>query len=143
MNQGERVKEPREMNDKHAQFHWAEGNKFALEFCKSLFLFNSTLAVSLIAYTASISKIQLSSDTWHHRAAIFSFLISAALAIITFFLGYLINLQHGNSYKQKTYAEYDRVWRSANRIQIASYVLLVLVLAAMGFGLHQLYIAFS
>ena len=48
-------------DEETAKFHYAEGNKFGLEFAKSLFLFNSALLVALIAYVAA------KTDTRRHR----------------------------------------------------------------------------
>ena len=131
-----------ENNNKNAQFHWGEGNKFALEFCKTLFLFNSTLAASLIAFIASVSKEPIMQANWHLKAAIFAILVAATLAVFSFALGYFINLKHGNSYKMNNPEAENELWNSGNRTQNDLYALILIILIVMVFGLYQIYQAF-
>jgi len=122
---------------KKAEFHWAEGNKFALEFCKSMFLFNSTISAALIAYIANqeSKSIAITSD---QMLCILAFLTAAVLAIATFGLGYFINLQHGNACQKSDSTQDDTIWDMANKIQLALYVLFFLIFSVIGVGLKEL-----
>ena len=125
--------------EKNVQFHWSEGNKFALEFCKSFFLFNSALSASLLAYLANNSKTIEVESASNLKVAIFIFLIVTAFSIILFLLGYLINLRHGNSYKQDNEDDSDRIWKSANRLQLVGYFFLALVIFVFAVGFYYLF----
>jgi len=125
--------------EKNAQFHWGEGNKFALEFCKSFFLFNSALAASLLAYLANHSKTISVDSVYNLKVAIFVFLLVTAFSIILFLLGYLINLRHGNSYKQNSKIAADKIWKSANRIQLVGYFFLALIIVVFAVGFYFLF----
>ena len=142
MDAPEQTLKERELENKNAQFHWGEGNKFALEFCKTLFLFNSTLAASLIAFIASVSKEPIIQANWHLKAAIFVILVAATLAVFSFALGYFINLKHGNSYKMNSSEAESELWNSGNRTQTVFYALISIIFFVMGFGLYQIYQAF-
>jgi len=53
MDKRESYQKTKEHSDKNAQFHWTEGNKFALESFKSLFLISSGGAVAVLGYSAT------------------------------------------------------------------------------------------
>lgn len=131
-----------ERREKSAQFHWAEANKFALEFCKSLFLFNTGLAAALLAFLGSSHKNPASAVSPGLRCSIFLFFLAGALAALSFSVGYLVNLFHGNSYRAATHAEYSQAWKRANRAQVYVYILFFAVAVTMGFGFFMLYQSF-
>ena len=53
MDQSELAHKQKERSDKCAHFHWSEGNKFALESFKSIFLISSGGAVAVLGYSAT------------------------------------------------------------------------------------------
>ncbi len=77
---------------KNAQFHWAEGNKFALEFFKSMFLLSATLSAALIGLMAT-NKGAVTHLYW----PIGILLTTAGLAVFALIICYFINLHYGNA----------------------------------------------
>ena len=78
-----------------AHFHWSEGNKFALEALKSIFILNSSIAAALIAFTATTKAF-----LWCFVAAACIFFVAAILAVVLLTMGYYVNLRQGNSYNR-------------------------------------------
>lgn len=134
--------EPTE-NQKNAQFHWGEGNKFAIEFCKSLFLFNSTLAGSLIVYIATTHESENINTLSHISNAVFWLLAAAVLTLVIFAMGYFINLQHGN-YHISSNSNRNKIWDFANVIQIILYLFVFCIfLFIMTQAFFNLFVAFK
>jgi protein-S-isoprenylcysteine O-methyltransferase Ste14 len=112
---------------KNAQFHWAEGNKFALEFFKSLFLLSGTLSAALIGLLAT-NKDSGAYLFW----PITILLAGACLSILALIICYFINLNYGN-------AELDPKKRQiATRAHTFMYFYSVAVLIVFGYGMFEL-----
>ena len=104
-------------DEETAKFHYTEGNKFGLEFAKSLFLFNSALVVALIAYVTAKND-NTASSLWVKRA-ILAFWLAWAVSIAVFAFGYLVNLHQGNSHTARARGDKKEVaeaWRRAGRL---------------------------
>jgi hypothetical protein len=114
-----------------AKFHYIEGNKFGLEFAKSLFLFNSALVVTLIGYIgAQKSVVDAITLLWIERA-IAAFWLAWAVSIFLFAFGYLINMHQGNSLRAPdTKAEND-AWGRAQGLTRGIYGLAIVVILLM------------
>ncbi len=117
------------MNDqtKNAQFHWAEGNKFALEFFKSLFLLSGTLSAALIGLVAT-NKDSGAYLFW----PITILLAGACLSIFALIVCYFINLNYGN-------AEFNPEKRPiATKTHSFMYFYSAFVLIVFGYGMLEL-----
>jgi hypothetical protein len=121
-------------NEQRAYFHFGEGNKFALESAKSLFLFNSTLVIALIGFMGATKLLKI----WIVAATLI-FLLVATIGVTILGLGYVINLREANSYLSDDKDHKDNLWKSANElikkigwlVQI-SFALMVLGIACLG-----------
>jgi hypothetical protein len=123
-------------DEETAKFHYAEGNKFGLEFAKSLFLFNSALVVALIAYVAQ-KDLPPNTTLWIERAIAW-FWGAWAVSIFVFALGYLVNLHQGNSHRGRASGDKKlgaEAWRRAESLSriIYSVAAAVAVLVSVGF----------
>lgn len=108
-----------------AKFHYAEGNKFGLEFAKSLFLFNSALVVALIAYMAK-ENLPPRTTLWIGKAIV-AFWLAWAVSIGVFAFGYLVNLNQGNSHRAPDAKAKDEAWHRAQRFSGAIYTAAIVV----------------
>ena len=102
-------------HEETAKFHYAEGNKFELEFAKSLFLFNSGLIVALIAYVAARTNTA-TPLLWVMRAILWLGL-AWAVWIFVFAFGYWVNLEQGNSHRTQASGKMalaDKAWLTPN-----------------------------
>jgi len=117
-----------------AKFHYTEGNKFGLEFAKSLFLFNSALVVALIGYLGAKSFTNETTPFWIERAILF-FWLAWGVSIFLFAFGYLINVHQGNSLRAPDAEAEDEAWRRAQRLTrgICGIATFVIVLMSVGF----------
>lgn len=127
-------------NLENAKFFWEEGNKFALEFCKSIFLFNSAITIALIAYKGSTLLSLTGCKIYYINNSIFWFILAFALSLIFFAAGYFINLNHANNfYNEKIKNTFDL----GNKIQNFSYIALFVLFLFMSLGGNSLYAAFK
>jgi hypothetical protein len=117
-------------DEQTAKFHYAEGNKFGLEFARSLFLFNSALVVALIGFMGA-KKPNPTASRWIEDAIMwFSFVW--IVSILLFGIGYFINLYQANSYREPS----ARYWERAEKLHfygINGLSIAVIVLLAVGF----------
>jgi amino acid permease len=123
-------------NEQKATFHWKEGNKFGLEFAKSLFLFNSALVVALIGFIGA-NKPNHTASRWIEDAIMwFSFVWASSIVI--FALGYFANLRQGNAYLDHPDAGH---WERAQKLQNAIYLLVVVIISLLAAGFYCLFMA--
>jgi heme/copper-type cytochrome/quinol oxidase subunit 2 len=113
-----------------AKFHYKEGNKFGLEFARSLFLFSSALVVALIGYMSAKNPNQTVARWIEDAIMWFSFVWIAS--IIIFALGYIVNLFQGNAYADQT-AGYWELSYGLHVRGIYPVVAIVIVLLIVGF----------
>jgi hypothetical protein len=109
-------------DEETAKFHYAEGNKFGLEFAKSLFLFNSSLIVALIAYLAA-KNVNAATLLWVEKAILW-FWLAWVVSISVFALGYRVNLYQGNSHRARADGDKERADEAWFRAQCLSQVIL-------------------
>jgi hypothetical protein len=124
-----------------ARFHYAEGNKFGLEFAKSLFLLNSALVVALIAY---LTKENLPADKalWIGKA-IGSFSLAWFVSLFVFVFGHLVNFYQGNSYSASDTSSEDAAWQVGGCLSHMIYVVPAAVVVLVSVGLFCLLKAVS
>ena len=113
MDKRESYQKTKEHSDKNAQFHWTEGNKFALESFKSLFLISSGGAVAVLGYSATTKTF-----TYNLGFSLLAFFLSAIFVTISMIMGYYVNLRQGNSHTHSdNVIAADELWNSANCLQ--------------------------
>jgi len=78
------------------QWHWQEGNKYALECMKALLLLNGGGALALLTFFGNRGKMlsNVSTDAIGH--ALTSFGIGTVGSVFVFILAYLTQLHYGN-----------------------------------------------
>jgi hypothetical protein len=86
-------------DEETAKFHYAEGNKFGVEFAKSLFLLNSALVVGLLGYMTQ-KNLPPYPTLWIERAIV-AFWLAWVVSLLLFAFGYLVNLHQGNSHRAR------------------------------------------
>jgi hypothetical protein len=81
----------RKDRSEEARWHWAEGNKYALEAARALLLLNGASAISILTYLGNVRPHK-------HNLLIAIFLLSlgAGSATFIFLLGYIAQLYYGN-----------------------------------------------
>lgn len=104
-----------------------------------MFLFNSALSAALLAFITSPYGPRGDFAISNIKLAIGIFLFVAAFAILLFCFGYLINLRHGNSYKQNSNSSATKIWKSANILQIIVYVILFIIIALWFWGFYVMF----
>lgn len=80
------------MAQKDAEWHWSEGNKFALEGMKLLFLLNGAAAVTTMTFTGNVKVGSCSTIT-----ALVMFGLGAFFSVIALASAYLTQLSYGNA----------------------------------------------
>jgi hypothetical protein len=75
------------------QFHWSEGNKYALEAMKALLWLNGGSAAALLTLFGGARPRLLTPDFGH---SVLSFAIGTVLSVLLFAVGYLTQLAYGN-----------------------------------------------
>jgi hypothetical protein len=79
-------------SDNQANWHWAEGIRFALEGLKLLFVLNGAASVSILTF---IGNVRIGSGLLVGGLVAFAF--GAASTIPAMFLAYLTQLHYGNA----------------------------------------------
>jgi hypothetical protein len=116
-----------------ATFHWGEGNKFAVEFAKSLFLFNSSISIALIGFVGATKH-----ESAELARSIAFFIFVSLISMLIFGFGYIINLHQGNSYLVPDSRE---LWLRSGRLQNYVYILLAIIVVSMLCGFGSLFFA--
>jgi Mn2+/Fe2+ NRAMP family transporter len=80
------------------QWHWTEGNKYAVEGIKTLLLLNGGAALALLAFLGNRGKEAPHSGDIASAAgnALLSFGLGALVSGLVFFCAYLTQLMYGN-----------------------------------------------
>jgi hypothetical protein len=74
------------------RWHWAEGNKYALEAMKALLWLNGGAAAALLAFFGGRPRLV----TTAFAETPVSFGVGAVLSVALFGMGYFVQLQYGN-----------------------------------------------
>ncbi len=111
-----------------AKWHWAEGNKYALEAAKAILLVNGAAAIATLTFIGNL-KLQPT------HALVFSMVIFAFAAIASamlFVFAYLTQLYYGNA--NLKLAQRWHMWTYLLLIVIAVLFFSGIVVAAYGFS---------
>ena len=100
--------------DNQANWHWAEGMKFALEGVKLQFLLNGAASVSLLTFIGHL-RAGSASLVW----ALVAFSLGAASTIPAMIFAYLTQLHYGNAAHEVPYDA--RIWGAAIRLHYWAY----------------------
>src|SRR5258705_7678937 len=90
------------MNDKQdmtpdQQWHWQEGNKYALECMKALLLLNGGGALALLTFFGNRGKMLTTVSADAIGYALTSFGVGTVGSVVVFILAYLTQLHYGTS----------------------------------------------
>ena len=121
------------MSQEEAQFHWSEGNKFALEALKSILVINRTVAVGLIAFIGTQKPINT-----NLHVSVLSFLLGYISAMLALLTAYIANLRYANSHT-KGAKSYD-LWASGGQCSTRTYILGIGSIVFFGYGIVLTYI---
>ncbi len=86
------------MSEDQSKWHWAEGNKYALESIKALLIVNGAAAVSILTFIGNTKTSQ--NIVIHTRPFVYAmvcFAAGAASAVLTMIFAYLTQLHYGNA----------------------------------------------
>jgi hypothetical protein len=88
---------------KNQEWHWTEGNKYAVEGMKTLLLLNGGAALALLAFFGNRGKDAANSNEIVQAAgnALLMFGLGALSAGLVFIFGYLTQLEYGNENQPK------------------------------------------
>ncbi|TAK48520.1 MAG: hypothetical protein EPO23_07800 [Xanthobacteraceae bacterium] len=88
---------PGNQND-WSKWHWAEGNKYALEALKTMLVLNSGAAIALLTILGSKTRTKLdySETISFSRSALVSFAFGAFMIVLAFTSAYFTQLYYGN-----------------------------------------------
>ncbi len=84
------------MTPEEQRWHWAEGNKYALECVKALLWLNGGAAIALLTFFGNRGKILTSASTDAIGNALTCFGVGAIGSVVVFVLAYFTQLQYGN-----------------------------------------------
>lgn len=110
------------------QYHWSEGNKYALEAMKALLWLNGASAAALLAFFGGTRPRAITPAFGY---SIVSFGVGATLSVILFICAYATQLHYGN----------NGITTTGQRIHNAAYLPLTDSLVAFLFGLWWAYSA--
>ncbi|MDR3750331.1 MAG: hypothetical protein P4K94_02480 [Terracidiphilus sp.] len=102
-----------------ANWHWAEGIKFALEGVKLLFLLNGAASVAVLTF---IGNMRVGSGLL--VGALIAFALGAASVIPAMIFAYLTQLHYGNAELSQQY--HFSIWRSAVNFHYWAYAFMAL-----------------
>jgi hypothetical protein len=103
------------------RWHWAEGNKYALEAMKALLWLNGGSAAAMLAFFGARARLITPAFGW----SLIWFGIGAFLSVVLFVIAYFTQLEYANK----------GITRSAHRLHSAAYVPLLGSLIAFLLGL--------
>ena len=78
------------------QWHWQEGNKYALECMKALLWLNGGAAIALLTFFGNRGKMLTTVSTKAIGPALICFGIGTVGSVLMFVLAYAAQLQYGN-----------------------------------------------
>jgi hypothetical protein len=84
------------MTPEQQQWHWQEGNKYALECMKALLWLNGGSAIALLTFFGNRGKMLTSASTDAIGNALTFFCIGTVGSVLTFALAYFTQLYYGN-----------------------------------------------
>jgi hypothetical protein len=101
---------------KDQEWHWTEGNKYAIEGMKTLLLLNGGSALALLAFFGNRGKVTPNSIDIAHSAgnALLMFGLGALTTGFVFICAYLTQLQYGNGNRAQAVT-----WHRATYITVA------------------------
>jgi hypothetical protein len=84
------------MTPQERQWHWAEGNKYALECMKSLLLLNGGGAIALLTFFGNRARMLTTTGSEAIGDALFCFGLGTTGSVVVFITAYLTQLDYGN-----------------------------------------------
>jgi len=112
------------------EWHWQEGNKYALEGMKVLLLLNGGAAVALMTFLGHLSGNERRVAIYTAGISLLSFGIGALIATLAFVTAYLAQLHYGNEATGQTGAG-----AIAHRCHRITYISILLSAVAFSIGL--------
>jgi hypothetical protein len=109
--------------EEHRQWHWAEGNKYALECVKALLWLNGGAAIALLTFFGNRGRMLTTASTDAIGSALTWFAAGTIGSVLVFAAAYFTQLQYGNQGFTKI-------------AQAVHHVAYVALLAALG-GFHR------
>ena len=94
-----------------ADWHWEQGNKFAVEGIKTLTILNGAAAIALMTFGTA-----LKSFTTSMVASLILFALGAGLSVFVFVIAYMTQLEYGNAelMTERAYGERGSVGTSSH-----------------------------
>ena len=84
------------MTIQEQQWHWTEGNKYALECMKALLWLNGGAAIALLTFFGNRGKLLTSASTDAMGSALVCFGVGTVGSVVIFVVAYFAQLQYGN-----------------------------------------------
>jgi hypothetical protein len=84
------------MTSQEQQWHWAEGNKYALDCMKALLWLNGGAAIALLTFLGNRGKPLTSASTDAIGRALACFGVGTVGSVVIFIVAYFVQLQYGN-----------------------------------------------
>ena len=106
---------------KDQEWHWTEGNKYAIEGMKTLLLLNGGSALALLAFFGNTAKTGSNGILIAQSAgnALLTFGLGALATGFVFIFAYLTQLQYGNGDRPKA-----TFWHNATYVTVALGIIL-------------------
>ena len=102
------------MTPEEQQWHWAEGNKYALECMKALLWLNGGAAIALLTFFGNRGKMLTTTSADAIGGALTCFGVGTVGSVVVFVLAYFTQLQYGNEgFSTKAQAVHNLVYIAA------------------------------
>jgi hypothetical protein len=113
------------------EWHWDQGNKYAVEAIKTTLVLNGAAAIALMTFATQTQKFSSLLI-----APLLCFTGGAGFSAIAFFGAYMAQLVYGNAAQPGTSPEVSRkIWKGGQRWNIAALALMMLSVLAFGLGI--------
>jgi hypothetical protein len=100
------------MTEQERQWHWGEGNKYALECMKAVLLLNGGGALSLLSFFGGRPRMLTTIASEAIGNALFSFGIGAIGSVLLFLFAYMTQLHYGNEGTQIRPGRQAVIWHN-------------------------------
>lgn len=117
------------MTEQEQQWHWGEGNKYALECMKAVLLLNGGGALALLTFFGARPRALTTIPSEAIGNALFCFGIGAIGSIMLFLFAYLTQLHYGNEGTQIRSGRQAIIWHNL------AYVAVLIAVGGFLFGI--------
>lgn len=100
------------MTEQERQWHWGEGNKYALECMKAVLLLNGGGALALLTFFGGRPRALTTVPSEAIGDALFSFGVGAIGSVLLFLFAYLTQLHYGNEGTQIRPGRQAIIWHN-------------------------------